>query len=450
MTPAEALAYYRAQVEAGRRRHEPQRETQQYARRLDLGSFSQFDKRPLIKPTPANLRMFGKTPYARRAIKHIKDQIANLSWEVGPKKDVEINSELQRQIDVGTSCLQSPNHEDTFRSWLEAVLEDGLICGGLCWEHEIGGDQARPLWMWTVDALSIQINPRWSGSDSETRYFQSAGYGSVGGIQGIPLRNDEVVYARVDPSTDNPFGLGPLEVAFDAISQKLAISRYAGNLAGNAQPENFIVFENMADEQVRTMRAWWRNEIEGQGQTPLIGMPQNGKAQLLKLRGTDDKALFIEYQDMKIREIATAFGLSPMTMGIERDVNRNTSETTEDRDWQATVVPMATLLSSALTRETINRRLGFSQLEFRFLGLIREDEESQAKTFELEYKNNAATPNEYRVRHNRAPLESEWGDMLCADVEIAQQAARGAGEIDDPNLKGRPGAGSKATRKGAK
>ena len=47
---------------------------------------------------------------------------------------------------------------------------------------------------------------------------------------------------------------------------------------------------------------------------------------------------------------------------------------------------------------------------------------------------NAITPNEYRERLGEAPAENEWGDMTFADVQIALNAARGAGEVDDPAL----------------
>jgi len=33
-----------------------------------LGAWQTQDRRPLIKPTPANIRAFAKTPYARRGV----------------------------------------------------------------------------------------------------------------------------------------------------------------------------------------------------------------------------------------------------------------------------------------------------------------------------------------------------------------------------------------------
>src|SRR5258706_8339048 len=44
----------------------------------------------LPKPTPANLRRFGETPVARKAINSIKDRIACMQWQVRPKNGREI------------------------------------------------------------------------------------------------------------------------------------------------------------------------------------------------------------------------------------------------------------------------------------------------------------------------------------------------------------------------
>ncbi len=409
---------------------EPKRDSTAYARILNIGGWQQLDKRPLIKPTPANLRMFGKTPYARRAIKRIKDPIANLTWEVRPKADVKLNSALQKQIDIATACLRRPNHDDSFRSLSEQLVEDLMVNGAGCYEQQIGANKQRPLWMWPVDSMSIQINAAWDGSRNQARYFQTLGYGNIGGVQGSPLLNEELVYIRLDPTTENPFGLGPLEVAFAAINRKLGVADYAGNLASNAQPENLLVFEGMDQSTLQAFRNYWRNEIEGQGQTPIQGMPKDSKAQVLKLRGTDDKALFLAWQEFLIREIFVSFGLSPMNGGIERDVNRNTAETGDDADWENAVVPVATLVAAYITRETLEERLEFSQLEFAYLGLKREDKKAEAEIYQIEYKNNAATPNEYRARNGMAPLESDWGDMTAADAQIATEAARGAKQVN--------------------
>jgi HK97 family phage portal protein len=286
----------------------------------------------------------------------------------------------------------------------------------------------RPVWLWPVDGMSIQIYVGWAGGKDEARYLQTLGYGNVGGVQGTPLRNDELIYIRKDPTTENPFGFGPLEIAFATINRQLTTAEYAGNVAGNAQPGNILLFVGANSTQIQTLRSYWRDEIEGQGTIPIVGFED---LKVEKLHAGSDEALYLKYQQFILREIATAFGLSPQNLGLEADVNRNTSETSEDRDWNTAIIPMAQLLRSHLNRELIEGKLGFRQIEFKWIGLEREDETETARRYSIYYKSNAITPNEQRERMGMAPMKSKFGDMTAGEVQLLVGKKKEAGSEDN-------------------
>ncbi|MGK8887533.1 phage portal protein [Burkholderia gladioli] len=411
----------------GRPKHEPQRRTSAFARLRQTGSWGLRDARPLIKPVPANLRYFSKTPYASRAIQIYTRSITSLEWAVKVKKDVAENSEIKRQLEVTSACLFSPNNQDTFTTLLQAVIEDLCVCGAGAIEPEVGGDKLRPLWMWPVDALSIQIYADWDGDEAKPRYCQTYGYGNVGVAQGVNLLNRELVYIRDRVTTDSPFSFGMLEIAFESINRLLGVAEYAGDIAANAHPENLIFLQEADQTILDAFRAYWRNEIEGQGQVPIIG-GKDGK--VLNLRGATDEALYLKYQEFVIREIAVAFGISAQNLGVEQNINRNNGEVAEDRDWDLSIKPMARAIASYLNREVIWGLLGHTQIELTPGGLDREDEKATADIYTLEYKGNAITPNEYRARRNMPPLKSKFGDMVFADAQIAIEAARGAKQVN--------------------
>lgn len=418
-------------IRAGRRRHEPTRETSKYARLRQVGTWNLRDSRPLIKPVPANLRYFSRTPYATRAIQFYTRSIGSLEWAIRVKKDVAETSEIKRQIDVTSACFFSPNHEDTFATLLQQIIEDLCVCGAGAVEQQMGGDQLRPLWMWPVDALSIQIYADWDGDEAKPRYCQTYGYGNVGVAQGKDLLNRELIYIRDRITTDSPFAFGMLEVAFESINRLLGVAEYAGDVAANAHPQNLIFLQNADVTTIEAFRGYWRNDVEGQGQTPVVGSATDAK--VLNLRGTDDNALFLKYQEFVIREIAVAFGISAQNLGVEQNINRNNGEVAEDRDWDLSIKPMTKTIAAYFNREVIWGRLGFSQIELTPGGLDREDEKATADIYQIEYKNNAITPNEYRARRNLPPLESKFGDMVSADAQIAIEAAKGA-KTANPSL----------------
>jgi hypothetical protein len=426
-----ALTDFFKRMRVGRRRNEPQRDTLPFPNWL-LNPTTRNDRRPAFKPTPRNLRYFARTPYARAAINAIKNPIAMLEWEVGPIRGVDLTPELERQIEVAKRCLDAPNNDDSFRTLAEQVLED-ILHGAGAIEMQLSGDAIRPLWLYPTDGLSIQIYPAWSGDRNEARYAQSTGYGAYQGVgDTIQLRNDELIYIRPNPTTASPFGLGPLEVAFTSISRQLGVGEFAGNVATNARPGIMLdMGEGAATEVVAAFRAYWTNEIEGQGKVPIVST-KGGKVERLYPDG--DTALYLEYQEFLKTEIAVAFGLSPMNLGVERDVNRNTAETSAHRDQAGAIVPMAKLLTSHLTRDAIQGLLGFSQLEVRFPELDAEDEGDLSETYARDYQNNAVTANEYRARRGLPKLKSPFGDLLKCEADIAIAAAKGAAEVLDPNL----------------
>lgn len=431
---------------AGRMRHEPDRLTVPWARLVGFsgwGGIGSRDRKKRVLPrnTPTNLRYFSRTVYSRRAINAIKNPIALLPWEIIPIDGVEMNSTLQAQADTATACFKHPNHTDSFRTLLEQMLDDvlGVSCAAV--ELQVGGNKMRPLWMYPVDGTSIQIYAGWDGEKNEARYLQTVGYSNTGIAEGIPLCDDELMYIRPNPSTATPYGYGPNEIAFQSINRLLGAGEYAGNVAANANPENLLYLQAADDSAIQQFRIYWIDEIEGQGKTPIIGGPN--KPESVKIRDGGDKALYIEWQTFLKREIATAYDLSAQNLNVDHDVNRSQGETNEDRDWDQAIKPYANLIESHLTRDALHKKLGFHQLQFKFKGLERSDETAEAERYEIYYKNNAVTPNEWRMKIGMPPSDSPWGDKLNVDVEIAVAAARGAKEVDDPDLKPNPSSAPK-------
>lgn len=428
-----AIKEFFSRLAAGRKPKAPVRDTDQYPRLTNLGNLGLMNGRKAqYKPTPPNIRYFSRTPYARTAINRIKEPMKSLEWEITPLAGIKANQHLDKQIQVAMDCFSHPNSDDSWRTLVGQVIEDWLVFGAGVIEQQLGGDMVRPLWMWPVDAQSIQIFPCWSGGRDEARYMQTIGYTNVGMLEGRKLRNDEIIYIKANDSTESPYGFGALEIAFNTVNRLLGVAEFTGNLASNAQPQIMLHFSDADDERLRAFRSYWRNEVEGQGVTPMFGGKNEPKS--IPLHPGGDGALYLEYQQFVIREIATAFGLSPQNLGIEADVNRSTAEVAADRDWDNTIIPLAELFASYITRETLHAKLGFYQIEFKFKGLYREDEESTSKIYETYYKNNAITPNEQRLKMGLDPLVNQWADKPFADTQIALSAARGSAVIEDKDL----------------
>jgi hypothetical protein len=186
------------------------------------------------KPTPANLRRFAEMPIARKAINTIKDRIAGMQWRIQPRHGRSLDDLPDAAERIATLVLnfEQPNPEDSFRSFIEQILEDVLVGGFGAIELDLSGDPGHPLTLWPVDGASIRIRTDWDGNPSSPHYVQATA--AFVPDQDISLADEELSYIRLNSRTYTPFGLGKLEVAFETIHEFLCAHRFASRLAATA------------------------------------------------------------------------------------------------------------------------------------------------------------------------------------------------------------------------
>jgi len=346
------------------------------------------------KPTAVNLRRLGETPVARKAINTIKDRIAGMRWRVQPRQGLSLEEipDGAERVRILTENLRAPNPEDSFRSLVEQVLEDVIVGGFGAIEVDTTGDPQRPLMLWPVDGATIRINANWNGQPDAPRYEQVTG--QMGPAGRIVLNDEDLIYLRLNPRTHTPFGLGRLEVAFEAVNAFLGAHRYASRLASNSVVEYALWLKDLTPERHERLLRWWQDEIEGTGRVPILSVEE--KPEVLRFGGGTDADLRLQWQEFLLRVIANAFDLPPQLLGIERDVNRSTAEEMNDQAFRSVMVPTARLLAEHLTRDAICKRLGWSDLEFAFVEMDTTDPLEEAQIQQILLQSGVLIVNEVR------------------------------------------------------
>ena len=327
----------------------------------------------LPKPTPENLRRFAETPVVRRAINLIKDRVAAMQWQVRVRAGSTGGPEAQERLAALRWSLEEPNESDSLRTLLEQVLEDMLVGGFGAVEMELTGLTERPVALWPVDGATIRINPQWKGGEHVPHYAQAGILQSVD--KAVPLDDDQLMYIRLNPRTHTPFGLGPLEVAFETVNSLLSAQRFAGKLASNAVVQYALWLNEATPAEHDRLIRWWQDEIEGTGRVPVLSTAQ--KPEVLRFSSGTDADLRLEWQRFLIRMVANAFGLPPMLLGLENDVNRASSSEFGDEAFRGAIVPVARLIEQHITRDVFGKRLGWREFEFRFTELESRDESTE-------------------------------------------------------------------------
>lgn len=372
----------------------------------------------LPKPTPVNLRRFAETPLARRAINAIKDRIASMDWQVRLRRGFAAADvpDARTRAAALRRAFEAPNESDSFRTLAEQVLEDALVGGFGAIEMELTGDEERPFRLWPVDGATIRINPKWDGTATGTHYAQSLGQAGPGSV--VPLRDDELIYVRTNPRTHTPFGLGSLEVAFESINAFLSANRFAAKLASNSVVQYALWLNETTPAEHERLIRWWQDEIEGTGRVPLISTEQ--KPEVLRFGTGTDADLRLSWQEFLMRMVANAFGLPPMLLGLEREVNRSTAVEQGDEAFRSSISPLAKLLAEHLTRDLLAKKLGWPEFEFVFNELEARDEMAEVTIQTSLLKAGVLTVNEVRAMRGLCPLE-EAGAAQLMGKEAAEQ-----------------------------
>lgn len=429
---------------------QPDRRSTTYPVFAGLGHGRHPGLRRLPKPTPFNLRRFSEAPPCRRAINKIKNALLRLDWEVVPRDEelqprlgrhVEIPLDVQQRIDAVTRALRFPNSDDTYLEVMTQLIEDVLVGGfGALEVQPWQGNALQPFRAWAVDGMSIRINMDWQSDDDPNpdrafRYSQALAYG--GGVitthERVEFYDKELLYLRCDPRTNTPFGLGPTEVAFQNINAYLGHMDARERMESNDTPAfGLQLGEDMSKEDVEFFRAYWENQIEGMGKIPIIGGTKSPEVLQFRLRqmGTALDA----WPNLILRMIANSFGLAPQTLGLERDVNRNTSDVLQSEEFADAVLPHAKLVEDGITQHCIWKVCEWDDLEFKFKVTVNDEKEASEIAINL-FNSDIIQLNEAREKASIDPLpDTDPRGALTLSELRAQIQAQYAPPAPSPGL----------------
>jgi HK97 family phage portal protein len=242
----------------------------------------------------------------------------------------------------------------------------------------------------------------------------------VGPDATVQLRDDQLIYIRMNPRTFTPFGLGPLEVAFETVNSFLSAHRFAGKLASNAVVQYALWINEATQSQHERLIRWWQDEIEGTGRVPILSTQQ--KPEVLRFASGTDADLRLSWQQFLIRMIANAFNLPPMLLGLEQDVNRATSSEMGDEAFRSAILPLARLVEQHITRDVFSKLLGWSEFEFAFNELETRDEVTEMQIQTQLLQAGVLTVDEVRAMRGLSPMNA-----VEQNIEIEEEAL----EIED-------------------
>ena len=288
--------------------------------------------------TPRNVVDLTREGYERNAIVYrcvrmIAEAAASIPWTMfhGREEIVE-----HPALDL----LARPNPCDVGETLLEAVFTNLALFGNAFIEGvSVDGDM-RELYNLRPDRMSISPGPNgWPAA------FEYAAGGERVRYPVDPNGVSPILHLKLFHPLDDHYGFSPLKAAQVALDIHNAAGFWNKALLDNAaRPSGALVYagpagSTLSDEQFERLKSELDENFTGS---------RNAGRPLLLEGGLDWKALSLTPQDMDFieakaiaaREIALAFGVPPLVLGIPGDNTYSNYQEAHRAFWRQTVIPL--------------------------------------------------------------------------------------------------------------
>ncbi|MFD1702209.1 phage portal protein [Methylopila henanensis] len=292
---------------------------------------------------PASLAREGyqRNPVAHRAVRMVAEAAGGVPL---------VLSEAGRELDAHPllRLLARPNPRQGQAGLIEAVISNLLIAGNAYVEAASVDGEPRELHVLRPDRMRVIAGP--DGWPEAYEYRVGA---EVARFDQRAEPVAPILHLTLFHPLDDHYGLSPLEPAAAALDLHNAATAWNKALLDNAaRPSGALVYKGpegggLTDDQVERLK----EELEAQ----FSGAANAGRPLLLD-GGLDWKPLSLSPQEMDFlaakngaaREIALAFGVPPMLLGIPGDATYANYQEANRALWRQTVIPLLNRAAQSL------------------------------------------------------------------------------------------------------
>jgi HK97 family phage portal protein len=338
---------------------------------------------------------FAGNPIGYRAIRMISEAAASIPL-------LAYTGETEAMEHPALKLLGRPNPGQPGREFFEMLYGFLLVAGNAYVEKvEIDGN-LRELFALRPDRMKAIASA--NGWPEGFEY-------SVGG-QSVRFPREHILHVKLFNPLNDHYGMSPLEAAQRPIDTHNAAAAWNKAMLDNsARPSGALVYA-AADGHLTTDQF---ERLKRELETSYQGAANAGRPMVLeggldwKEMGFSPKEMeFIEAKNAAAREIALAFGVPPMLLGIPGDNTFANYAEANRSFWRQTIVPLAGRVAEALS--------GFLSVEFEGLRLVHDLDQVEALSLDRDAlwsrvdKASFLTGDEKRAAVGYGPLgaNSEW------------------------------------------
>jgi HK97 family phage portal protein len=288
---------------------------------------------------------YQKNPVAHRCVRLIAEAAAQLPFTAKIRRD---GTDMEVRDHPALALLAQPNARQSGIALMEAVYGHLLVAGNAYIEGVSAGGPLRELYALRPDRVSVVVGPDgWPSAFDYTVGGRTVRYADDG------LGAAPVLHLSQFHPLDDHYGLSPIEAAAQALDIHNGASTWNKALLDNAaRPSGALVYAGpeggtLTDQQFDRLKAELEDSFQG---------VRNAGRPLLLEGGLDWKPLSMSPKDMDFiaakaaaaRDIALAFGVPPLMLGLPGDATLSNYAEAQRAFWRQTVIPLSRRTGQAL------------------------------------------------------------------------------------------------------
>jgi len=256
----------------------------------------------------------------------------------------------EREAHPLAALLARPNPRQDGAAFLEALVSHLLLAGNAYVEAVALDDEVRELYALRPDRMKAV-----PGADGWAEAYEYSAGGRSVRFDQSSSRIAPILHLAFFHPLDDHYGLAPLEAAAVAVDTHNAAARWNKALLDNAaRPSGALIYSGpegavLNDAQFDRLKRELTDTYQGAanaGRPLLLEGGLDWKAMSLTPKDMD----FLEAKHTAAREIALAFGVPPMLLGIPGDNTYANFQEANRVFWRQTVLPLATRISTSLAQ----------------------------------------------------------------------------------------------------
>lgn len=257
---------------------------------------------------------------------------------------------LERDAHPLSQLLTRPNARQDGASFFEALYAHMLLAGNAYVEAVALGEEVRELHALRPDRMKVV-----PGHDGWPEAYEYSVAGRSVRFDQLASSVPPILHLTFFHPLDDHYGLAPIEAAAVAVDTHNSSSAWNKALLDNAArpsgalvysgPEGAVLSDQQFDRLKRELTETYQGAVNA-GRPLLLEGGLDWKAMSLTPKDMD----FLEAKNSAAREIALAFGVPPMLLGIPGDNTYANFQEANRVFWRQTILPLASRVGSSFAQ----------------------------------------------------------------------------------------------------